>query len=117
MAISSTSSTRGTAYISKRRFAEIKCLLDAELEDTALTSRVLAGIQHILNFDPQVSTYTAEHGRRVSEQRKKVQQETGQSLYVIAGVQRSYQRKKGSAAAADDRRVIFNNSDIMEQPT
>jgi hypothetical protein len=95
------SEPRGTAYVSKRRFAEIKCMIEVELDDTTLANRVLDGIQRILQFDPKVSTYTAEHGRRVSEQRKKVQQETGQSLYVIAGVQRSYQRKKAAAGSVE----------------
>lgn len=96
---SSPGNARGTAYVSKRRFAEIKSMLEAKLENEALSHDVLESIQRILQFDPNVSTYTAEHGRRVCEQRKKAQQETGESLYVIAGVQRAYHKKKAARVA------------------
>jgi len=65
-------------------------------------------IEEILQFDPTQRTYTVEETKRMTEWRRKKAEKSGQSLYVMTGAKRSYERKKAS--------VRLLNGDAQPEP-
>jgi hypothetical protein len=56
------------AFLSKRRYAEIKEVLEQEMGQEA-ARRVLVRLTEIMQYDPQKSTYTPAQAKRIMEYR------------------------------------------------
>jgi hypothetical protein len=92
---------RGVSVMSKLRFNQIRQALADAYGNTDTTRAVVGRIQEIMKFCPDTSTYTPAQAQRIKAWRRKKQEETGLSLYVITGKQRRDTRKKAERASAD----------------
>jgi len=84
--------------VSKKRYQEIADVIANYLGDPDKTEHVMAEIRAILKFDPNQPQYTPEKGRKVREQHKVIAAQTGQSLYVVAGIKNAYDKRKANKA-------------------
>ena len=88
------------AFLSKGRYLEFVALFEAVAMDHCVDPqardvmvRGLAdGVRRIMNFDPDVSTYTASHRKSVDKWRARKAAETGQSNYGFEGGRAAYDR-------------------------
>ena len=78
--------------LSKKRYDEIKERLSA-VYGTEHIDNVMFIIRDIMNFDPSISMYTPEKGKKDIEWRKKKAQEQGITTYMICG-KNYYEKKK-----------------------
>ncbi len=85
---------KGTAHVSKKRFGEIKNLIEGSIADAQLASELIIGIQRILNYDPSASTCTPAQRRYVQQWRQRKVEETGKTLYEIVGGKAKYAARK-----------------------
>ena len=99
---------KGHARVSKKRWAEITDLLRSQYGSDSVMDETIRKIEEILQFDPTQRTYTVEETKRMTEWRRKKAEKSGQSLYVMTGAKRSYERKKAS--------VRLLNGDAQPEP-
>ena len=92
---------KGAAYVSKRRWVGVCALLKDTYGDTPETARTLQQIADAIGFDPLAKTCTPQRVQQINEWRARKAAETGQSLYVVAGQQKYYQRKTGAVARSN----------------
>lgn len=59
---------------------------------------IVEHLKDILQYDPELSTYTPDQADRIKKWRERKVAETGQTLYVIEGGKEAYQRKRHSNA-------------------
>lgn len=84
--------------MSKKRYQEIADKLAEYIEDQDKLAQALSSIREIMKFNPEQPQYTPEKGQKVRERRKELVEQTGQSLYVIAGVKKAYEKKRAMKA-------------------
>jgi hypothetical protein len=71
--------------MSKKRFGEIKALIEGTVADSMVAAELLSGIQRIMNYDPVASTCTPAQRKWVQQWRQRKMQETGKTLYELEG--------------------------------
>lgn len=62
---------RGSSYLSKRRYADIRCMLIEELQSDETVGRILERFDSIMNFDNRQSTYTEMMAKRILAWRRR----------------------------------------------
>ena len=82
-----------TSYVTKRRYHELESVLQ-ERVGAERAGELLQVFEQVFNFDPYKSGYSVEQAGRIKAWRARKVQETGQSLYIINGVKRAYDRDK-----------------------
>jgi hypothetical protein len=87
----------GQGTMTKKRFLEIKTLLENE-PDLSI-DKVMETIKLVLNFDPNVTTYSSERGRQIVENRRKQAERMGVSTYFLNG-KAHYERTRGIDSCA-----------------
>jgi len=87
-----------TSTLSKKRYEDIKQVLEEMLGDRA--EEALAKIQEIMKFDPSLSKYTPEEGKRAMEARKRRADARGVTTYVTGGGKAFYEKKKRERESA-----------------
>lgn len=85
---------KALSMMSKKRYQEIAVGLKEIIGDNEKLEEALSLIQDIMKFDPEKKYYTPELGKRMSENRKKLAEERGISIYEISGSKASRERKK-----------------------
>jgi hypothetical protein len=85
--------------MSKRRYQKIVDKLTELITDEEKLNEALTSIREIMRFDPTKVQYTPEKGEKVRERRKEQMEKTGQSLYVISGAKRAYEKKRAAKIA------------------
>ena len=91
---------RAVAQISKKRWAEACGALREELGDTPATQAAINRLQTIFRFNPDLPAYTPEQAERMVEWRRKKAEATGQSIWVVSGGKRAYDKKRSVVRAA-----------------
>jgi hypothetical protein len=84
------------AFLSKRRYAAVKQLLEDELGEEA-AGRAVARFTEIMHYDPDQSTYTPAQAKRIKAWRQRKMEETGLSMYAIGGAKAAFERKRAAA--------------------
>lgn len=95
-----TTTVKGCATFSKSKYFQLEQEL-CNLLDTSTVNTVLSVLRRVLNFDPNASTYNKEHGAKLMAKRRQQAAEQGVSLYVIAGVKKSYERTRKISECAN----------------
>lgn len=80
--------------MSKKRFGEIKALIEGTVADSMVAAELLSGIQRIMNYDPVASTCTPAQRKWVQQWRQRKMQETGKTLYELEGGKQKYAARK-----------------------
>ena len=85
----------GFTFMSKKRFNEIKTRLEnfPNVDETDKKG-FMAIICDVMNFDPDVGIYTKVQLEKLATSRKKIMEETGQSMYVVTGHKKHYDKIK-----------------------
>lgn len=84
--------SKPSVTISKLKFKEIQEAFVAERGEEE-ASQILNRLCTILNFDPNMSSYSVEKREKTYEYRNKLK-EQGISTYVSSGVKKIYEKKK-----------------------
>jgi hypothetical protein len=74
---------KANSHLSKKRFFEIEAMVRLQIEDEAAIRNIMEGIKEIMCFDPQVSGYTHELGKKKLASLKKRCEETGKTSYQL----------------------------------
>ena len=84
---------KGCVCLSKSKYHQFEQELSDTLDASAV-DQVLSVLKRVMKFDPNASTYNKEHGTKLMEKRRQQAAEQGVSLYVLAGVKKSYDKRK-----------------------
>lgn len=74
---------KAASMLSKKRYQQISDMLSQVFQDEQKVNEALTKIQEIMQFDPEMSTYTPEIGKRKQASLKKRCEETGKTTYEI----------------------------------
>ena len=89
-----SSTKKGAAMLSKKRYQEIVDRLNILIADPDLTEQVLSTIKDVMDFDPNVSRYNPEVGKKNKEYRHRLRDEQGISTYITCGTKKRYEAMK-----------------------
>ena len=85
----------GSSHMTKKRFYEIqRRFQDVNVTNEAMINQFLQIIKDVLSFDPNVSTYTPELGKKTKEYRNRLRSEQGISTYITSGRKKQYETMK-----------------------
>ena len=87
-----------TSTLSKKRYDDIKHALEEMFGERA--EEALTKIREIMKFDPSLSKYTPEEGKKAMEARKKRAEERGVTTYVTGGCKAFYEKRKRERESA-----------------
>lgn len=84
---------KSTSMLSKKRYCEITKMLTQVIQDDKKVQEALQKLQEIMNFDPDMSTYTPELGKKKHASLKKRCEETGKSTYELLHAKRLLEKR------------------------
>ena len=91
------------ATLSKKRFAEVKQLIE-EYTDETVAQEMITRFLQIMNFDPEKSrvrdyVHDPKQIKKMVEYRRKLRDEQGISTYISSGRKAHYERHKQEGVA------------------
>lgn len=82
--------------LNKTRYKQLQDMLSKCIQDTGLINLILSNIRDIFHFDPGVSVYNAEQGKKQIERKRLEAKQLGTTVYELYG--KKYKRKNKNTA-------------------
>lgn len=93
---------RAFAHISKKRWSEACCIITEAFGNNERTRQMIAQLQRVFRFDPELPAYTADQSARMTQWRKHKAERLGLSVYELSGGKRAYEKKCNQRVSASE---------------